>query len=122
MAMNFVLFIVSLIGFYIFFPLVIGLLALPIPNSLLLKAPRLQTIITALFYGFLVGVLTEYFMSKPSVSWPWIYMILGGFMAQGLPYMLENIGGFSFEERDVTIIASIWGTSLAAFILALVIF
>jgi len=119
--MNFIFFILSLIGLYLLFPVVIGFLVLPIPNSLINRAPRLQTVITSLLYGFLLGSLTTYFMSKPFVRWQWLYILCGVFMAFGLPYRIESISSFSFDERDAFFIASIWIASLGGFVLTLII-
>jgi hypothetical protein len=42
-------------------------------------------------------------------------------MAFGLPYRIESISSFSFDERDAFFIASIWIASLGGFVLTLII-
>lgn len=120
--MNFILFLLSLIGNYIFFPFIIGLLAILIPHSMLFRFIILQIIIISIIYGFIVGFITNYFMTKPSVSFQWLYIIMGIFFSLGLVYRLQSITGQAFRISDMPIAILLWIFSIGSFILTLIIF
>lgn len=119
---NFILFLISLIVNYIFFPIIIGILSLPFPNSILLKFKKLQFLIISVLYGLIAGIITLYFMNKPSVEYRWLYILFGVFFSLGLPYRIEAMSGQSFMISDTFTILYIWISSLFSFILALSLF
>ncbi|MGB9935193.1 hypothetical protein [Thermodesulfovibrio yellowstonii] len=119
---NFILFLLSLFVNYIFFPIIIGILAIPFPNSILLKFKKLQLFITSVLYGLITGIITLYFMSKPSVEYRWLYILFGVFFSLGLPYRIEAMSGQRFMMSDTFIILYIWIFSIVSFILTLLFF